>query len=292
MADRQTIQDTANPERVPLWPLNENAFWRVSVDYLLKGNARIRWELARHFVPPPPCTFQLQYSLGQVSEADDWVDVGVPVVNTFFALDDERRLYGKTRHIAYRIQLTDGNGKVYTSKPALTLGQWTKRDWIIAREILRKEYLRARRFTSVDGYLFKRRRYGDPCTAGCLDAITGEILNSDCSECGGTGILIGYYAPVEASYADMTNENSREHRDNQSRATTHDVVVTGRFTDFPPLIQGDVWVNRFSDERYHVHRVTEKAVHRGVPLIWDVELRRAEDTDNIYHNDVFDVPAP
>jgi hypothetical protein len=258
------------------------------VDYLTKGGGRVRWELARHFIKPRPHTFQLQTSPGTVEGADDWEDVGDAVTNVFYALDETRRLYGKTRHINYRVKLTDGNAVVYYSKPALTLGQWTKRDWILAREVLRKEKLRATRFTSVDGFLFKRRRYGDPCTA-CLDAITGEITNSDCTLCGGTGILTGYYAPVAASYADLTPESSREHRDNQMRATVRDVIVVGRFFDFPPLVQGDIWVNRFSDERYYIHNVTEKAVLRGVPLIWDVELRRAEDTDNVYHDSIFDV---
>jgi len=290
MTLRKRIQQSANPERVPIFPIDQDAFHRVSVDYLTKGGARIRWEMTHHFVRPAPHTFQLQTTSGNVAEADDWEDVGSPVVNTFYAMDNTRRLYGKTRHISYRIKLTDAANVVYYSKPALTLGQWTKRDWVIAQEILRREQLRAKRYTSVDGYIFKRRRYGTQCPEdNCLDPITGEIMNSNCEVCGGTGIVFGYYDPVAASYADVTNENSREHRDNQSRATVNDVTISGRFFNFPPLVQGDIWVNRFSDERYYIHQVGELASHRGVPIVWNVELRKAEDTDKIYHDPIFNV---
>lgn len=269
----------------------DNVFSRVVVDYLVKGNARVYWEMSRRFTDPEPYEFELFYSLSNTTEPDDFESISTsysPVagVSNQFYIDeiDEKRLFGKSRDIVYRVALTTSR-RTYYSRPAITLGQWDKRDFLLAKEIIRRERLLSKLYTGVEGYFLKARRFGPPCTH-CLDPITGDCLDGKCEFCFGTAIIDGYYAPVPSMYAMLTNENAREHRDHNFRGTTKDVTIAGRFFDFPLPIQGDVWVNRYSDERYYIHKVEEKAVHRGIPLVWDVELRQAEMTDIVYDIDI------
>lgn len=262
-------------------PPDNPVFQIVTVDYLVPGGARVSWTLQPHFIDPTPATylFTLQESPSGVPTADDWVSIA-NIVNGFTLTDPTKRLFGKTNNLVYRIQLITTLGTYY-SDTADVLGHLSYRDFRLAREILRKESLRHRLYTSIDGFFFKARRGGTVCD--CTDPLTGDITNSYCAGCYGTGFVGGYYAPVASSFCDVSPEESREHRETeQGRGTVKDIAIQGRFLGTLPPIQGDVWINKSSDERYYMHSVKEEATLRSVPLIYTVELRLAPYTDPLF----------
>lgn len=265
-----------------------NPFYRVIVDYMVAGTARISWLLDEHFIARAPFIYQLQgsYAAGATT-ADDWFNIGQPKQNTFFLLDGERKLYGKTRLLAYRVELTDIDGNVYYSEPAEVLGKFTDHDFAIASEILRKETLRHSIFGSVPGFLLKARRYGEACS--CIDPLTDEVTDSECELCYGTGIITGYFDPIRKAFVEIQPSNSREHRDMQVAGTEMKNITKGRFIGSFPIVQGDVWIADGSDERYYIHTVTETATWKSVPLVVEAELRVAPATDKIYDIVVPDV---
>lgn len=268
------------PVCAPCVVLATSVFKRINVDYLVQGGARISWELNEHFIDPMPHTFQLQSSPGGVPTADDWANVGSPVVDTLFTFDALKRLFGKTQTLSYRVVLTTSVG-TYTSAPASILGLFTKRDWVIVREIIRKEQLRHTKFNSISGFLLKARRYGQPCS--CLDPLTGEVIDAGCPDCGGSGFArTGYYHPVPAQYADITPASEVESRETERRGMIKPMVITGRFLGCLPLTTDDVWVTNGSDERYYMQTIKELAIWKGVPLMYEVELRQAPFTDPVY----------
>lgn len=260
-----------------------NPFARVLVDFLVDGGARISWDMSPHFIDPGPYTFQLQAGHTGIETADDWVNVGAPVVDTFFTFDLTQRLYGgKTLDLYYRIQLTTALG-TYISPAQNCFGQLLKRDWLKAVEMTRKERLRHRVFTSPNGFLLKARRYGPPCTA-CTDrtvALTGEIANSHCPVCFGTGFTLGYFAPVAGTYADVGLDKARDKRDPQV-GMTNQRSIRARFIGDPLLYTYDVWVNATSDLRYRILEVEVLSQVRGIPLVYQAELRVAPFSDVIY----------
>lgn len=256
-----------------------DAFARVKVDYVVQGGARIFWEMNRHFIDPGPYSFQLQIGRTGVQDADDWIDLGTPVVDTYQTFDPDQRIFGKTQDVHYRLMLTTLTG-VYTSMIADTDGLLIKRDWINYREITRKEMLRHRVHTSINGFLLKVRRYGPRCLV-CTDPLTEEVRKTNCPDCYGTGFQFGYFEPLPATYADVSLQDNREHRNPQVGMEKQD-VISARFIGDPQLYSYDVWVNAYSDERHYMHKITEKAHVRGVPLIYDAELRLAPFTDVVY----------
>ncbi len=252
---------------------------------MIGGFGRISWELDPHFVDPFIFSFQLQFSQsGGSSTADDWVNIGTPQVNVTSLIDPTQRLHGKTQTLAYRVVLTT-NVTTYYSDPAEVLGKFNFHDWIIVHEITRKELLRHKVFASVNGYLLKARRYGIACP--CSDTITGELQDSYCPNCYGTTFVGGYFDPIPAYFVDISQEQSREHRDLQAVGTDKKVVTHGRMLGVPMLVQGDAWINGGSDERYYLHTVTEKATWKSVPVIYEVEMRLAAFSDALYQ-----VPIP
>lgn len=277
-----TLTINPTPVTVPRW----GAFKRVWVNYMIRGLSYIYWELERGFSDAGPYSFQLQGSQSGTPRADDWFNIGTPTAS-FYAIDDggsvHRRMFGKTPTLVYRILLTTPRG-LYVSNIANVLGLLNKHDWLIVREILRKEQLNHRIFSSVKGYLLKGRRFGQECS--CRDRsvdgqFTDEVTNSSCPICYGTGFANGYY-PATEYYGLLDPETTRESRDLQQVGTNKPVVVQGRFLATLPILQGDAWVNGGSDERYYVHTVKELAVWKSVPIIYGVELRLAPFTDALY----------
>jgi hypothetical protein len=269
------------PSEAPALVSTVRAFKRVFADYRVPGMTQIGWEFADRFIDPGPYSFQLQFAHSGIPGAD-WTNVGLVAVDVAVLFDDKvQRLYGKTRDAAYRIQLTTPKA-IYYSTPATTLGHLQRRDWTIVRDMVRQENLRHKKYTSVGGWLLKAKRYGEPCTA-CIDPLTGDITNSDCVVCRGQGILCGFYAPLPSYFVDTSQDDAREQLNNELIKGTEKIeVISGRLPGFPAVVQNDAFVNASSDERFYIHRVTEVATYRSIPVVHSVELRKAPMSDVLY----------
>lgn len=239
----------------------------------------------RRFTDLPPYVFQLQTGNTGNPNATDWVDVGTPIVNGFFGLDDERRegVYGKRLLTHYRVKLTTAT-YVYVSLPVATYGELSEKDWLFAREINRKESLR-HDLVSRDGYLLKRMRFGEPCTT-CVDTLTGEITDSKCPDCNGVGFKVGYHAPTPF-VLDMSPEAVTElRRGTEPPGPSRPTDLKGRVLGFPQVSKEDVWVDEKSDQRFLMHEIRHMSEWRGIPLIVQVGIRLAPYTDQIYKIEV------
>ena len=260
-------------------------FNRVQTDFSVRGITRVEWSLRPRFCEPPH-TFQLQVSR---NGGVDWTDVGVPVVDIYQAFDDERRLCaGKDQRVVYRVKLTTGEGNTYFSDHSTVLGNLTQRQWLQAREMIRRAKIQMKQsgLRSLDGYLLKRRVQGTPCTE-CVDPHTGGILNSSCENCGGTGFIDGYWQAGAHNMIDLSPELRHTHRDNNlQRGTVDDQVAVGRFVGLPLIHSRDVWVDRKGDQRYQISKVSHKAEMDQVPIVVDVELRLLSHDNIIYTVDV------
>lgn len=260
-------------------------FDRVHVSYLIRGGTTVMWDLVRDFAGPQPWTFQLQVGRTGDHDSGEWVDVGLPQENAFYAVDGEQRVYGKTQWSHYRVVLTDGQQNVYYSEPTNLMGILSTRDWRLAREILRKEKLR-NRLATIEGYLLKRRFSGAKCTT-CVDLQTDEVRDPNCHECYGTGYQCGYYYPMPCIWADLSPRTSHKDINIAAQGTVKNVIVKGRMSMVPLLETYDVWVNAKTDDRYIIHSIEDVAEWRGVPLLASVEMRPAHFGDVIY-----DLPIP
>jgi hypothetical protein len=263
----------------------ENIFDMVHVSYLMRGGTRVMWQLLNTFNDPQPWLFQLQTGQTGNPLADDWQDVGIAVENTCYAIDPQQRDFNKTLNTHYRVKLITPN-QTYFSDPTAQTGILNVRDWRLAREIVRKEKLRAN-FTSQDGYLLKRRLTGANCTR-CLDLQTMEVKDPYCPQCWGTGKQCGYYYPMACIWVDMAPSASKLNMDDQAvRGTIQDVRIKARMLMLPLIGEQDIWVSRKTDTRYYIESIQDIAEIRAVPLIAQVDLRPAPFTDVAYR-----IPIP
>lgn len=270
-------------------PECESVFDRVVVSHIISGPTRVMWELLPTFTDAGPLEFQLQVGATASNDSDDWEDVGLPVVDQYFATDDEQRVWGKTNYTHYRLVLTTATG-VYYSTPVGGMGVLDRRSWRRARETIRSRRVAMRvGQNGQKGYLLKRRWTGEDCPV-CLDYQTKEVRNPACPTCYGTGKKCGYYYPVSCVWAEISPRAHRTELDGgQGRGTINDVVVPSVMVMTDLLEEDDIWVADRSDDRYYVHKVTHIEEERGVPLVAQVELRLVPFTSVVYTIPVPDV---
>lgn len=256
-------------------------FKQVTVTFAPRGGTQVEWAMDRLFADPLPHTYQLQVSLSSAPTADDYADVGLPAANTFFAVDDERRLAGKTLEAHYRVRLTTPLG-VYHSAPASALTYLNRREWLHARDQIRQLKKLIRKYTGCyEGSLLKRKRFGPKCPA-CLDALTDEPTDSKCPTCYGTGVAAGYFAAVPDFHVELGNEQAREKVELQAAGTSKPVVIQGSAPADVLVNSRDVFVATRSGRRWFVETVKTAAEYRGHPTKYDLELRVAPFSDVVY----------
>lgn len=244
-------------------------FRRVSVDHMVRGVTRVWWQLEPLFNEPGPYTFQLQYGRTGLRDTPDWKNIGSPVLDAYTASDSAWHEGGYDLLGHYRVVLTTANN-TYVSQAANCFGELTERDWVLSREIIRKEQLR-HRFVSVSGYLIKPYRFGKFCKR-CRDQLTQEITDSNCPVCSGTGFEVGYHPPLAMQCWDLSPEVIQEDVGEPKGSTRENAYVDARVIGFPALNKNDIWVNSTNDERWRIETIQVSAAIRGVPVIYTVRM--------------------
>ena len=242
------------------------AFHRVTVIVTPSNDKLIEWRLHDKFRYRTSCP--LIY-IEVARTGGEWcrLNPNEPLQDTCMYIDPTHYRLNKKNDISYRVVLQDGAREV-VSHPEPIMGCWSKEDILIARDIVRKEYLRMR-YVASDGFLLKVREYGEPCPS-CLDFDTETPVKSQCPDCFGTGIEKGYYNAVEFPM-DLSGTTS-----------TADVQLPIGFVDnkqrlarcvaFPRLDTYDIWVDAKRNKRYVIRKVTNAAEIRGKPLIYQAQL--------------------
>lgn len=255
-------------------------FERVTIRYSVNDTTRLDWHLNRLFTDPQPHVFTLQGSYSS-TDNNSFTNIGLPVTNGFYATDDEKRVFAQTQDFYYRIKLVTPVD-VYYSEIVSAFKNLNFRDWRLAREVTRKEKLRHNQYTSLRGFLLKRKRYESRCTA-CTDALTEEVTDSSCQVCKGTGLVGGYFAAVPA-YLELPPNVQREEMDNaQAVGIKKDVVFQNcRMLGDPIPDSYDVFVDSGSDRRFIIHEIQSVAMFRGYPVSFTVGARQANFSDVVY----------
>jgi hypothetical protein len=195
---------------------------------------------------------------------------------------------GRNPTTHFRVRLRTALAE-YVSQPQGVFGTLASKQWVRARYIVKKEYLRFRVAGVVKGWLLKRKRRGDipdPTDRrnAVTDYLTGEITKTVDPDTVGTEYLGGFYAPV-AYDLDADPGGLYEQRDEvQERGTIDDdsLVRQARIVHDPPVAHWDAFVADQSDLRFYFHRLKHVAEIGMVPLVSQAELRLAPFSDVIY----------
>lgn len=259
------------------------AFRRLMVEtYVPKmtvGATTVSWVMERDFIAPGPYTFTLRRHRNPSDDAPMVVAKGTDV----YYLEDRATPTWDSEYslsASYSVVLQDGDGKTYTSHTITHDDGWNHKDWLLAREIVRKEVLLQKKKAGTRGWLLKRRWFGDACPL-CLNTVTGESTKSHCPSCYGTGIVGGYYPPHE--YWVLMNATSRMQKltADQGVITVNDENVRG--LAYPVIEPNDIWVNGQTGDRMRImENVAAVARHRGVDIVVNAKVLLLPTSSAVY----------
>ena len=244
------------------------AFREVTVSVLPNNYKVIEWVMDQCFrIDEPILAFYVEYARA----AGEWcrLNADAPVIDQCMYVDSDSYRCNLNNDVFYRVVAYDGV-REYTSKPACSLGVLNRHDWRIARDVVRKEYLRLKRYVGAEGYLLKQRTYGPQCQE-CLEFDTLESGNSLCSNCFGTGVVGGYYTglPFWVDISGYVKESDVE----LGRGVVDNRNITGRCVAYPRVDPYDVWVQAHTNKRYNVRKVQIAVNVRTKPLVYVLEMR-------------------
>ena len=281
----------------PLEHLNCTAFKRFQVVNHPLGGTLIAWDLKESFSAPGPYHFYVDFGR---SGTDDWTPLNTtPIVDGCEYADMSQRYWDHLVSFYYRIRLVlpndidpiTGTCRVINSQPWIGNGVWSKRDWLIAREVCRKEYLMQRKRTNLTnvGYILKRKRFGKLYTPA-IEPNTGELLDPGNGNSYGTKYEGGYFPAIDFTVTENAPWPREFKRDGQV-SLRNDIIRQSRAVAYPYLDTGDVYLRRDSGERFYVNGINSIAEVGGIPIVVSVELRLAPVTDIAYKIPLVGTPS-
>ena len=233
------------------------------------------WELNDSFSAPGPFAFRIQMA---PTPTGPWETISEPVIDSYYWAD-ERKPVGKTAARNYRVTMVDADGVQYASEPVLPAGDLDLREFLIAREILRKEELNARMMAGVRGQVWIAAEYGTKCPK-CLDPITGHVRNSHCSKCHGTGFYPSHYGPFTMWLSFSQNQNGMTH--DEVGGTKDDKQFSVRAIGTPRLKKNDVIRDTRTGKMFYIQAVSNAAELRRIPIVQQLTVSEAATTDQCY----------
>lgn len=252
------------------------------------GQTLVSWALKREFNEPGPYTFTL-YRGRSVSETLAGAVVCGTAIDQPWIYDYSPQKLAYDNATFYKVTLTyPGLVTPWETDWVNDAAYFNHRDWLLAREICRKENLILRKKGGTRGWLFKRRVWGDPCPR-CLDKNTGQVTDASCPTCYGTSIDGGYYLPFE--YWFLRNPSARETKLVPGEGVVVANLETARGLAWQGPEVGDIWVQDRHDNRFRViPGIASIAQVRGVDLALNVPIKLLPGTDVAYTLDTSSLP--
>lgn len=248
------------------------SFKRLIISVGLDGSKAVSWEMERGFKPSGSISFYVDRS----RTGGEFQQVGGPIVDACVFVDPVRFSFGTEKDTWYRVRYLKSGTWVNSIPTQAINGQWTRQDWLAAKEVIRREYVRVKTAGS-SGLLLKRKLWGTVCTH-CADWSTSEPGDGSCSVCLGTGIVGGYYPSIPLLVDFQANQNVGRRMTDNGLFSAPDRIA--RFVAYPFVSTNDVWAMKNTDDRYLVNeQVQVVAEIKNVPLIFQASFKLLPKTD-------------
>lgn len=240
------------------------------------GGFLYEWRVDGGFNDPGPWFFTVQEGM---SESGPWRDLSCGLKNVMFWMEPcKRHLVGKSNVLFFRLELKTPNG-TYFSHVAQPYGDLSRRHYLLAREIMRREVLRANVLSGVECDVYIKSTFGPRCTH-CIDPVTGYVRDSHCKWCFGTGRYPAYLGPHRMLLS--FGPDAQHTKTNDVYGTHEDKILEAVAIGNPVLKKGDVVVDVSTDKRYVIGVCSITSEVRRVACIQHLMFEEAALSDSVY----------
>lgn len=259
-----------------------DAFRRLSISNVIRPNGsravQVTWALNTAFRSPGPYSFELWRGH---APGDDQATLLATAGDGHWMYDESPQFPQMGTGVYYQVVLIDADGVRHDSAWQPYNSYWARRDWRLARDIVRAEASTMQKYTGALGWLLKRRYWGAPCTV-CMDPVTFQVNDPDCDVCYGTRFSEGYHDPLECWVVVEQGGKLSKLDDNTGHQKANQFNF--RVLAYPPMESGDIWVQAHTDQRYRVQgQAGTLAIYRGIPLVYQMQGIELPRSDSVYN---------
>lgn len=251
------------------------------------GGTLLSWDLSplvQQYQLTLPLQVQIETSHTGAEDPAAWSIARAYAADAQSYTDASQRVFGNDPNLYYRLAVQDAALSVYRTKPKRAFDNMHWRLVGAYSEIIRRWSGRAMRGELRAGKLLKRIRWGTYC-AECRDRDSGVQVKSFCLTCYGTGFTGGFYQPVDCFYGELGPVVLDEALDQQQSYSQEGPSGTLQFLNIPVVYPGDVWVEKSTDLRYLLGRVSHAQRLGTISLIANAPAIQIDFRDPIYRFD-------
>jgi hypothetical protein len=235
------------------------------------------WKLIGGFNDPLPWKFKVQAAL---SQNGPWKDISPEIENRFAWKSEGPIRVNKSDVIFIRVVLTTPSGN-YESEVKTPYGDLSRSEFLIGKEIIRKEVLHMSKMAGVECDIWSISNYGTKCPH-CIDPITGHSRYNNCRYCLGTGFYPPYLGPTRA-WCSFSEDNQHQLQEGpEGNGTVETKKFSIRMVSALPVKKNDIVCDLRSGKRYYVSQVQIVAELRRVPLVQNLVVDEIATTDPAY----------
>lgn len=234
------------------------------------------WELSDSCSDPAPWTFQVE----QAAAPDGPWDVISPVISGAYRWTESKpRRNNKNDILYFRVRLTTPKATYYSAVIS-PYGDLERREYLLVRDMMRRELLHARTLAGVQGQLWLVSTFGPKCPV-CLDPITDQIRDTNCKSCFGTGRVPPYNGPYETWWTVSPVKRTTQMAEDGT-GTREPKSFEIRMIGSPPAKKNDLVVDVRTDKRYYVDVVQVVAELQRIPVVQNLLVHEAPVSDPAY----------
>ena len=235
------------------------------------------WDVSQEIMDKGPWKFVVEEA---PAKDGPWTPVSPELANTHHWIETTRRVVNKNQVLLFRVKLITGV-RTYYSAVREPYSDLNRREYLIAREIMRREVLHARTLAGGLARVWLRSTFGPQCTV-CKDPVTGDVINTACQVCFGTGRNPGFYGPFDLWFVPTPTQRDTVMAPDGT-GTREPIVNTFKTIGFPHMKDGDILIDKQAGKRYYVDSVSQAVELRGYPLVQQLEGREIPVSDPVYN---------
>lgn len=234
------------------------------------------WEVSQALADAAPWTFTVEQA---PAPAGPWTPVSPEIRGRTSWAETEPRRLSKDAVLYFRVRLKTATGTYY-SEPRMPYGDLDRREFLLARDIMRREVLHMRTGAGTLARLWLVAVFGPRCPV-CINPVTGDVRDSNCSTCKGTGRSPAYYGPYDV-WCSFSNTRQTTQMAGDGTGTRQPKTFSIRMIGAPLAKKNDLVVDTASDKRYYVDDVQVVAELRRVPVVQVLTAHEAPVSDIAY----------
>jgi hypothetical protein len=228
-----------------------------------------KWTVEPDFTGPRPWQFIVQESKNDST----WNDISAVIEDAFIYQEHKRRLYPRTDVVKFRIK-SMSDGKEYVSFTVAPYAEMNKREFLLAREIMRKEILIMKRSSGVGIKLYKYDYFAKTPSEG-IDPVSGSVVDPDYRVPG------VYYGPYDL-YGAFEPQEKEIKQEDDGRGYSEQFFFKVRTIGFPYINPYDILFDDTEDRAFHVEKVKNVAEIRRFAIVQELNVRELPKSDATY----------